>query len=81
MIAAQSVKPMSLMASRLLPTLAVAGSVTAVAGYVRSQLEYERRIMDSRFAPYNTTKSEQARRQAFRGVEDPRSSFFNVLGW
>jgi hypothetical protein len=49
---------------------------------ITQQLATSKRVMDGRFAQYNTTASEENRKKAFEGaVEDPRKSLFNVLGW
>lgn len=49
---------------------------------VRSQLMTESRQMDRFFAKYRDPQSEAARQKVFDGaVEDPRKSWFNVLGW
>lgn len=69
--------------SKILPVLVATTAVAAVVGYVNKQLSYERKVMDQRFAQYNTPQSEEARRKTFEGAEseDPRKSAFNVLGW
>lgn len=57
-------------------------TVSAIAMNVRSQLMTESRQMDRFFAKYRDPQSEAARQKVFDGaVEDPRKSWFNVLGW
>ncbi|KAK1770052.1 hypothetical protein QBC33DRAFT_530002 [Phialemonium atrogriseum] len=72
----------SLGAARLLPAVVVIGSVSAVAAYIRSQLQNESRTMDRFFSQYKSPQSEASRQRVFDGrKEDPRKSLFNVLGW
>lgn len=57
--------------------------MSLVASYVASQLSSYRGIMDSRFAQYNSTQSEENRAKTFEGNNkrlDPRTSMFNILG-
>lgn len=65
----------------VLPAVVVVGAVSAVAGYIKSQLQQESRVMDRAFAQYKSPESEAARRKVFEGQSDPRKSLFNVLGW
>ena len=71
--------------SKAIPVVVAATSAALVITYVRSQLARNSRIMDERFAQYNTPESEAARRKMYteagKGGEDPRTSAFNVLGW
>jgi hypothetical protein len=58
------------------------GSATIVGSYVRSQLKTQSRTFDRQFSQYNTKESEAVRAKTFDGkVPDPRTSFFNILGW
>ncbi|KAF4125913.1 hypothetical protein GMORB2_1159 [Geosmithia morbida] len=66
---------------RILPVVATVASVGLVASYVYSQLSYEKKVMDSRFAQYNNAQSEASRRKTFENSNsDPRTSAFNILG-
>ncbi|KAK2728991.1 hypothetical protein CKAH01_10562 [Colletotrichum kahawae] len=68
--------------ARFLPAAITVGVVSAIAMNVRSQLMTESRQMDHFFAKYRDPQSEAARQKVFDGaVEDPRKSWFNVLGW
>ncbi|KAI8242516.1 hypothetical protein K4K57_008028 [Colletotrichum sp. SAR 10_99] len=68
--------------ARFLPAAITVGIVSAIAMNVRSQLMTESRQMDRFFAKYRDPQSEAARQKVFDGaVEDPRKSWFNVLGW
>ncbi|KAF5511042.1 hypothetical protein CGCS363_v002551 [Colletotrichum siamense] len=68
--------------ARFLPAAITVGVVSAIAMNVRSQLMTESRQMDRFFAKYRDPQSEAARQKVFDGaVEDPRKSWFNVLGW
>ncbi|KAF4908858.1 hypothetical protein CGCVW01_v012132 [Colletotrichum viniferum] len=68
--------------ARFLPAAITVGIVSAIAMNVRSQLMAESRQMDRFFAKYRDPQSEAARQKVFDGaVEDPRKSWFNVLGW
>ncbi|PNP54609.1 hypothetical protein THARTR1_05166 [Trichoderma harzianum] len=56
--------------------------VSAVALNVRSQLKTHSAQQDRFFAQYKSPESEAVRQKVFDGaVEDPRKSWFNVLGW
>ncbi|KAF4460020.1 hypothetical protein FALBO_13214 [Fusarium albosuccineum] len=67
---------------KVVPVLLAVGSATVVGGYVRSQLRTQSRTFDRYFSQYNTRESEAVRAKTFDGkVPDPRTSFFNVLGW
>ncbi|KAE9572262.1 hypothetical protein CGMCC3_g11672 [Colletotrichum fructicola] len=68
--------------ARFLPAAITVGIISAIAMNVRSQLMTESRQMDRFFAKYRDPQSEAARQKVFDGaVEDPRKSWFNVLGW
>ncbi|KAF4829924.1 hypothetical protein CGCSCA4_v014392 [Colletotrichum siamense] len=68
--------------ARFLPAAITVGIVSAIAMNVRSQLMTESRQMDRFFAKYRDPQSEAARQKVFDGaIEDPRKSWFNVLGW
>ncbi|WDK09185.1 hypothetical protein CGRA01v4_00463 [Colletotrichum graminicola] len=72
--------PRPLLGSSLLPSLLA--SVSAVALNIRSQLKTESQTMDRFFAKYKNPRSEAARQKVFDGaLEDPRRSWFNILGW
>ncbi|KAF5019572.1 hypothetical protein F66182_8425 [Fusarium sp. NRRL 66182] len=80
MIAAPMIKPTA--GPKVLPVLVVVASVSVVGGYVRSQLTTQSRTFDRYFSQYNSVQSEAVRAKTFNGsVPDPRTSFFNVLGW
>ncbi|KAJ9133872.1 hypothetical protein NKR23_g10512 [Pleurostoma richardsiae] len=83
MVTSQAKMPStSLAATRLLPAVVVIGAVSAVAGYVRSQLRTESHTMDRFFAQYKNAQSEESRRRVFEQArEDPRKSLYNILGW
>ncbi|KAJ4312578.1 hypothetical protein N0V84_009861 [Fusarium piperis] len=69
-------------APKVVPVLLTIGSATIVGTYVRSQLKTQSRTFDRYFSQYNTKESEAVRAQTFDGkVPDPRTSFFNILGW
>ncbi|KAL1876352.1 hypothetical protein VTK73DRAFT_9531 [Phialemonium thermophilum] len=69
-------------AARVVPAVVVVGTISGVVAYVRSQLRTESRTMDRFFSQYRTPESEASRQRVFEGaVEDPRKSWFNVLGW
>ncbi|OLN86177.1 hypothetical protein CCHL11_04156 [Colletotrichum chlorophyti] len=68
--------------ARFLPAVITVGIVSAVGMNVRSQLKTESATMDRFFAKYKNPKSEAVRQRVFDGaVEDPRKSWFNILGW
>ncbi|KAF6791669.1 hypothetical protein CMUS01_16221 [Colletotrichum musicola] len=68
--------------ARFLPAAITVGVVSAVAMNVRSQLKTESATMDRFFSKYNDPKSEANRQKVFDGaLEDPRKSWFNILGW
>ncbi|KAK1992850.1 hypothetical protein LX36DRAFT_684659 [Colletotrichum falcatum] len=68
--------------ARLLPAAITVGVVSAVALNIRSQLRTESQTMDRFFAKYKNPQSEAARQKVFDGApEDPRRSWFNILGW
>ncbi|KAF9878435.1 hypothetical protein CkaCkLH20_03927 [Colletotrichum karsti] len=68
--------------ARFLPAAITVGVVSAVAMSVRSQLKTESQTMDRFFSKYKNPQSETVRAKVFDGaVEDPRRSWFNVLGW
>lgn len=58
-------------------------TVTAVAAFVRWQLQRESQTMDRMFAQYHSPQSEASRQKVFAdsGFGDPRLSLFNVLSW
>ncbi|KAI8685305.1 hypothetical protein NCS55_00201700 [Fusarium keratoplasticum] len=69
-------------APKVVPVLLTIGSATIVGSYVRSQLKTQSRTFDRQFSQYNTKESEAVRAKTFDGkVPDPRTSFFNILGW
>ncbi|KAF3766870.1 hypothetical protein M406DRAFT_355390 [Cryphonectria parasitica EP155] len=65
------------------PAVAVVVSLTAVATFIRWQLQVESRTMDRMFAQYQNPQSEASRQKIFgeMGQADPRRSLFNVLSW
>ncbi|KAJ0166203.1 hypothetical protein CTA2_8264 [Colletotrichum tanaceti] len=68
--------------ARFLPAAITVGIVSAMAVNIRSQLKTESQTMDRFFAKYRNPRSEAVRQRVFDGaVEDPRRSWFNVLGW
>ncbi|CCF37989.1 hypothetical protein CH063_09197 [Colletotrichum higginsianum] len=68
--------------ARFLPAAITVGIVSAIAVNIRSQLKTESQTMDRFFAKYRNPQSEAVRQKVFDGaVEDPRRSWFNVLGW
>ncbi|KAK2028994.1 hypothetical protein LX32DRAFT_639501 [Colletotrichum zoysiae] len=68
--------------ARFLPAAITFGIVSAVALNIRSQLKTESQTMDRFFAKYKNPQSEAVRQRVFDGaLEDPRRSWFNVLGW
>ncbi|KAK1962788.1 hypothetical protein LY78DRAFT_705605 [Colletotrichum sublineola] len=68
--------------ARFLPAAITVGIVSAVALNIRSQLKTESQTMDRFFAKYNNSQSEAVRQRVFDGaLEDPRKSWFNILGW
>ncbi|TDZ36467.1 hypothetical protein C8034_v007856 [Colletotrichum sidae] len=68
--------------ARFLPAAITVGIVSAVAVNIRSQLKTESATMDRFFAKYKDPQSEAARQRVFEGaMEDPRKSWFNILGW
>ncbi|KAJ0268900.1 hypothetical protein COL940_012941 [Colletotrichum noveboracense] len=68
--------------ARFLPAAITVGVVSAIAMNVRSQLMTESRQMDRFFAKYRDPQSEAPRQRVSPGpADDPRKSWFNVLGW
>ncbi|EHK24248.1 uncharacterized protein TRIVIDRAFT_219707 [Trichoderma virens Gv29-8] len=68
--------------ARVLPVVMTVGIVSAIAMNVRSQLKTHSATQDRFFAQYKNPQSEAVRQKVFDGaVEDPRKSWFNVLGW
>ncbi|KAL7940456.1 hypothetical protein V8C42DRAFT_242129 [Trichoderma barbatum] len=68
--------------ARVLPVVMTVGIVSAIAMSVRSQLRTHSATQDRFFAQYKNPQSEAVRQQVYKGaVEDPRKSWFNVLGW
>ncbi|KAL0940543.1 uncharacterized protein CTRU02_203307 [Colletotrichum truncatum] len=68
--------------ARFLPAAITIGIVSAVAMNVRWQLKTEAQTMDRFFSKYKNPKSEAIRQQVFDGaIEDPRKSWYNILGW
>ncbi|KAK7227065.1 hypothetical protein V2G26_015068 [Clonostachys chloroleuca] len=82
-IAAHPIKPIAATGPpKVLTAVVFIASASAVVGMISQQLATSKRVMDGRFAQYNTVASEENRKKAFEGaVEDPRKSLFNVLGW
>ncbi|KAI1641089.1 hypothetical protein F4809DRAFT_587286 [Biscogniauxia mediterranea] len=70
-------------ASKILPTLAVAGATYAVASYVKSQLKREAGDLDRIYAKQNTPEVEAARKAdlCVDSYGDPRNNLLNFLGW
>ncbi|KAH7165705.1 hypothetical protein EDB81DRAFT_878072 [Dactylonectria macrodidyma] len=67
---------------KVIPLMMIFGSAAIVGSYVNSQLHRTSNTFDRFFDPYNNPDSEANRREAFTGAaEDPRKSFYNVLGW
>ncbi|KAH7018072.1 uncharacterized protein B0I36DRAFT_368120 [Microdochium trichocladiopsis] len=74
--------PKSAPPPRLVPALVFGAAGSLVVYYVQRQLRRTSGDFDRAFAQYNTPESEASRARAFAGaVEDPRTSFFNALGW
>ncbi|KAK0767139.1 hypothetical protein N5P37_000873 [Trichoderma harzianum] len=68
--------------ARAFPAVIAVGVISAVALNVRSQLKTHSATQDRFFAKYKNPESEAVRQKVFDGaVEDPRKSWFNVLGW
>ncbi|RKU45299.1 hypothetical protein DL546_006684 [Coniochaeta pulveracea] len=80
---APAIAASGLAAQRILPAVVVVGAVSAVATYVKSQLQTESKTMDRYFAQYKDPRSEASRQRVFEGQQqlDPRRSVFNILGW
>ncbi|KAI1503745.1 hypothetical protein F5X99DRAFT_88889 [Biscogniauxia marginata] len=70
-------------ASKILPTLAVAGATYVVASYVQSQLKRESGDLDRIYSKQNTAEVEAARKAdlCVDTYGDPRNNLFNFLGW
>ncbi|KAL7929657.1 hypothetical protein V8C35DRAFT_284163 [Trichoderma chlorosporum] len=68
--------------ARVLPVVMTVGIVSAVAINIRSQLKTHSATQDRFFSQYKNPQSEAVRQKVFDGaVEDPRKSWFNILGW
>ncbi|KAK7432349.1 hypothetical protein QQZ08_000911 [Neonectria magnoliae] len=67
---------------KIVPVMMVVGSASILYAFVTSQLSRTSNKFDRFFDQYNNSQSEANRQRAFSGaVEDPRTSFYNVLGW
>ncbi|KAH8733907.1 hypothetical protein BGZ61DRAFT_529141 [Ilyonectria robusta] len=67
---------------KVVPVMMVVGSAAALFTFINSQLNRQSNKFDRFFDQYNSAQSEASRKAAFEGaVEDPRKSFYNVLGW
>ncbi|KPM38823.1 hypothetical protein AK830_g7751 [Neonectria ditissima] len=67
---------------KIVPAMMVVGSASALYALISTQLSRSSNKFDRFFDQYNNTQSEASRQRTFSGaVEDPRTSFYNVLGW
>ncbi|KAM0479037.1 hypothetical protein ACHAPE_003543 [Trichoderma viride] len=74
--------PMNPVVARFVPVVMTVGIVSAVAMNIRWQLKTHAATQDRFFSQYKNPQSEAARKKVYQGAkEDPRKSWFNVLGW